>query len=425
MSVTWPLIDVEDPPLGIDSNQVVSAIEQARRDLLFTFAEGVPLSVLGQNVGIPRPPQLPDDDAMMRRLIRLLAHQPKVINFAVYHLLSAIMGSQSEIIANSLRPWRIYEVNANEIIIELPLDLIGTSNENASYLHGPYGYGAVVSGPSNTFTTPGDLSVASATTLVGKNLRFNTAVGVWTDYTVNSSTYSAITGLSTVVVSAATVPAGGGYFYIEIPGDLTSSYRGDYLASGGFVTSFVSAGGPPTSTLDVRGDITQHVDTDDAVSVYNGTTVVSTTIVTISAYVSTTNTTQVTIGLIAYTGTSTSVGVGTLTDATQSFVVNELTGGTLKDSAGLYYPILSNTATVITVTGNPTAGAYRAYTATTVSGGLVNALFLRELEEADTLTTPPHNDRVYLTGLGLFEVFQYYFDLLVRAAGIVVRVELI
>jgi len=359
MSVTWPLIDVENPPLGIVSDNVVSAIEQARRDLLLAYSEGVPLSVLGQNAGISRPPQLPDDDVMFRKIIRLLSWQPKTINFTVYALLSAILGSQSEIIADSKRPWRVYEVNANEIIIELPLVLIGTSNTNASYLHGAYGYGSVVAGgPFNTFTTPGDLSEASATTLVGKNLRFNTAVGVWTDYTVNSSTYSAITGLSTVVVSAATLPAGGGYFYVEIPGDLTSSYRGDYLAPGNLVLTFNSAAGPPTSTLTLTGDATQHLDVSTAVSVYNGTTVVATTIATVSAYAPSTNTTTVTI-------------------------------------------------------------------ATTVAGGLVNALFLHELEQADTATTPPHDDRVYLTGLGLFEIFQYYFDLLVRAAGIVVRVELI
>lgn len=358
MSVTWPLIDVSDPPLGIQSDQVVSAIDQARRDLTLAYSEGIPLSVIGQNSGVPRPPQLPDDDAMMRRLIRLLAYQPKTINFAVYNLLAAILGSQSELIADGKRPWRVYEVNANEIIIELPLALVGTSNENASYLHGPYGYGSVAAGPSNTFTTPGDLSVASGTTLVGKNLRFNTAVGVWTDYTVNTFSYSSITGLSTVQVSAATLPAGGGYFYIEVPGDEVSSYRGDYLASGGIQTVFSTAGGPPTSTLVLRGDPTQHIDTNDAVQVYNGTTIVDTTIATISAYDPATNTTQITI-------------------------------------------------------------------AATVSGGLVNAFFRRQMEEADTATTPPHDDRVYLTGLGLFEIFQYYFDLLVRAAGIVVRVEMI
>jgi hypothetical protein len=67
--------------------------------------------------------------------------------------------------------------------------------------------------------------------------------------------------------------------------------------------------------------------------------------------------------LIAYTGSSSGVGAGTLTDASKTFVVNELTGGVLKDSTGALFPISSNTATIISVTGNPTAGTYVVYAA--------------------------------------------------------------
>lgn len=63
----------------------------------------------------------------------------------------------------------------------------------------------------------------------------------------------------------------------------------------------------------------------------------------------------------AFLGISTAVGAGSLTDAAQAFVVNSLSGGVLRDSAGSTFPIVSNTATVITVTGNPAAGAYTVY----------------------------------------------------------------
>ena len=49
--------------------------------------------------------------------------------------------------------------------------------------------------------------------------------------------YDSVNDVSTITVSASTLPDGGGYFYVEVPGDNTSSYRGDYLASSGFTTS--------------------------------------------------------------------------------------------------------------------------------------------------------------------------------------------
>jgi len=69
-----------------------------------------------------------------------------------------------------------------------------------------------------------------------------------------------------------------------------------------------------------------------------------------------------TTGLVAYSGTSTSIGAGTLTDTAQAFVVSELIGGLLVDSASARFPITANTATQVTTTaGNPAAGAYTIY----------------------------------------------------------------
>jgi len=44
-------------------------------------------------------------------------------------------------------------------------------------------------------------------------------------------------------------------------------------------------------------------------------------------------------------------------------------------------------------------------------------------ERSDTSTTPPHQDRVYLSGDGALEVFKFYMLRIVRASGIVVRYE--
>ena len=324
--------------------------------MLVESAEGDFLSIIGNNFGVPRPPQVITDD-MYRELVQLLAWLPKTVLSTTYWLMDRVLGTQAALVTAGQRPWKIYEVNANEIIIELPLDIITATNENASYLHGPSGYAYVPAGPSNTFTTPGDLSVASATTLVGKTIMVNTAVGTWTEYTVNVFSYSSGTGLSTVQVSAATLPTGGGLFYFLIPGDNVSSYRGDYLASGGIQAPFSTAAGPPTTTLLVVGDVTQHIAVGDTITGSTTTTPITTTVSSLT-YVPTTNVTTMVVG-----------------------------------------------------------AAFPA--------ALVGQTLTRVLEQADTSTTTTHDDRVYLTGFGLYEVVQFYLDFLVRASGIVVRLVLI
>jgi hypothetical protein len=354
---TWPWIGPVHPAFGVTIEKDHSAIQRARFSMLVSTAEAEFLSILGQNVGVPRPPVDGSDDELMRRLLQVLSWQPKTILFTLYALMTAVFGSQESYAVDDRRPWRIYEFT-NEIVIELPFALIGTSNENASFLHGFSGYGFVTGGPSNTFTAKGNAPEASATTLVGKNLRFNTAPNTWTDYTIATVSYNAGTDVTTFTASAATLPDGGGYFYIEIPGDNASSYRGDYLASSGFVTSYSTAAGPPTSSLKLLGDVTQHLTALDTVTLNNGTAIITTTVATLSAYDPSTNTTPLTI-------------------------------------------------------------------AVTVPGGLAGETIAREIDVSDTSTTPDHDDRVYLTGQGLYEVVSFYLDLLVRAAGIVVRLELI
>jgi hypothetical protein len=81
---------------------------------------------------------------------------------------------------------------------------------------------------------------------------------------------------------------------------------------------------------------------------------------------------------------------------------------------------------VSSLTYDPTTNVTAVVVTTTdVPGGQVRQAFVAAQEVADTPTTPPHSDRVYLTGTGLYQVVQFYLDLLVRAAGIVVRLEIV
>lgn len=353
MPFVWPVIP---QPLVPPTGEFASAVRRARLSMLVDSADGNFLSIIGNSFGVPRPPQVVGDE-MYRQLVQLLSWLPKTILSTTYKLCEIILGTQASIVLTGNRPWKLYEVNANEFIIELSLGLISASNENASYLHGPSGYGFVPSGPVDTFTTPGNLQVASATTFVGMTLMFNTGPGVWTEYTVVSFAYSLITNTSTVQVSAATLPGGGGGFYILVPGDEVSSYRGDHLASGGIIAPFSTAVGPPTTTLLVTGDLTLDVTAGDPVQ-----------------------------------GSTTTIPI-----VTSVF--------------SLSYSVATNITTVVVLDAFP--------------GGLVGQTFKREQLAADTPTTPSHADLVYLTGLGLYEVVQYYLDFLVRASGIVVRTVLI
>lgn len=333
----------------------MSMIQQVRRALLVAYAKGQYLDAVGNNRGVPRPDNT-DDDELYRRLVQALAWLPKSLPVSYYSLMAAVFGSQAQARLQVGRAWKIYEVNANEVIIELPVGLTAGSLESSTYTHGASGYAMVSSGPSNTFTASFDLSLSSATTLVGKSIHVETAPGTWTSYTI--STYAFSAGVATVVVSASTLPAGGGRFYLEVPGDGASSYRGDYLASGGFQSLYSTAAGPTTNTILVVGNATRSAVAGMTVSIgVSGT--VSTRVVSSSSYSGATNVTSVVL------------------------------------------------------------------TTTDVPGGQSGQLYLQKQEVADTATTPPHGDRVYLTGTGLYQVVEFYLDLLVRATGIKVRLEIV
>ncbi len=334
-----------------------SVIRQVRQALLVSGAGGAYLDAVGNNRNVPRPPGTTDDE-LYRRVAKALMWLPKGLLLSWYSLLSAVFGTQEQVRAQLGRPWRVYEVNPNEVIIELPAALISGGLESSTYLHGASGFARVPSGPSNTFTTDFDLQLSSAVTVVGLAIHVETAPGTWTDYTVTSYSFNAGTSTATVQVSASTLPTGGGRFYLEVPGDGVDSYRGDYVATGGVQTTYSTAAGPATNTLLVVGDVTRDV-LHGMTATISISGVFSTRVINTTSYSSTTNVTTVVI------------------------------------------------------------------TTTDVPGGQVSQPFVLSQEVADTVITPPHNDRIYLTGTGLYQVVQFYLDLLVRTAGISARLAVI
>lgn len=257
----------------------LSAIRTARAMLFLGTAVEEYLTKAGQNYGVVRPKPAPgyEHDDLYRRFAMLLAWQPKTIIFTVYKMLEIIFGTQAAIEASGARPWRVYEVNANEIIIEIPRVLISATNDNASYLHGVTGIGRT--DPTNViskFYVDQDITKELPSVVLGLPFQVE-ALPTWRNYVAQAAAFAA--GVTEITLNA-TIPAGllGVRFIFSIPGDDSVRHRGDYLAA----------------------------------------------------------------------------------DATH---------------------------------------------------------------QADTPTTPPHRDRVYLSGDGRLEVFKFYMDLLVRAAGIVVRYE--
>ena len=338
------------------TDATASQIQLLRQAMLVNYSLGQQLDAVGNNRGVPRPEDTDNDD-LYRGVIKALAWLPKHVLLSYYALLGAVFGTQEVVKAAYGRPWKIYEVNPNEVIIELPYALVSGNTEVSAYLHGASGTARVTSGPTNTFTVDHDISLASATSIVGFAILVNTAVNVWTTYTIVSYSFSAGTG--TVVVSASTLPTGGGKFYLVVPGDNIVSYRGKYVATGGFVSTYITKGFGNTGTLYVTGDASSDAIPGMTVSLQIGSAF-SNRVVSTSTYSNTTNQTTV----------------------------------------------------VLTTTDVPS------------NGGVPDSFIVLQ-ELADQATTPPHNDRIYLTGTALYQVVQFYLDLLVRAAGIVVRLELV
>lgn len=355
--ITWPLYLA---PATIPLTSQYSAVEQTRRDFLLRTATGADLTTIGQNYGVPRP-WLVSSDAIYARCVQVLAWQPKMILFTTEALLTAVFGSQTEIVAAGGRAWQVYEVRANEIIVEVPSALLNITQENASYYHGWNGYALNASGlSSDTFTTEGDVRTSSAVSLVGKSLYLYVG-GVWSAYTISAISYSKATNTTTIQINTSAVPVGGAFFHV-LPSS-ADSFSGDYVAPSGFVdVFFTQAGVGTTTTINVWGDRAGELYDDGALRlIYNGQ-IYATTIQNPPVY----------------------------------------TPPAVPPSLGDYTAVVINTP---------------------VPMGLTNGLVLRAIERADVATAVIHDDRLYFTDRGLYAIFDYYYTSLVKASGVLLRFE--
>ncbi len=118
------------------------------------------------------------------------------------------------------------------------------------------------------------------------------------------------------------------------------------------------------------------------------------------------------------TSATTAVGVGTATDGGAAWTVNQWAGYYFNDSAGHKYPILSNTATVLTLDttglpGTPTAGAYTI----TNDDALTTGKSLASLSEHSIMKPAKWLVEVKVGGTGSVKVQLWGRDFQLNATG--------
>lgn len=117
------------------ANQGDSAVVIAHDAMFPDTAVEADLDRLGSRFLISRPLQLGQDEERYRKLIQLLAFQPKQVNRIVWQLLGILFGTPEELAAESQRAWQVYEVIPNEIIVEIPYALTASGPDSATYFH--------------------------------------------------------------------------------------------------------------------------------------------------------------------------------------------------------------------------------------------------------------------------------------------------
>lgn len=123
-------------PLAVvaDFSRTFSAVDRTRRAFLLEYATGTDLDVIGQNLGVPRPPELSDDETY-RALIKSTAYSPRGTIHALELALTALLGAGNFEIFEDLtlgsinHPARVYFRRTD----------LGGSEQNAgkAFLEGP------------------------------------------------------------------------------------------------------------------------------------------------------------------------------------------------------------------------------------------------------------------------------------------------
>lgn len=226
-------------PIGVGSNCDDAALTAARNAMFLDKAVGPDLDRLGSMFLIPRPSAISNNDDVYRRLIELLAFQPKGVLKIIYDLLGVLFGTQAQLVALGHRPWKVYEVVVNEIIVEIPLDLVVASNADATYLHGlGADHTGYTGGANNLFKVDGDDFTRAASSFVGLTLTVEIG-GVLTNFTISSLTWNGTTNTFTVTPTTLPTNTNGLSWRVLIPSSV--SFVGDY---------FTASVGTPESTVD-------------------------------------------------------------------------------------------------------------------------------------------------------------------------------
>lgn len=77
---------------GIEDDQIVTQIANAKKSIFVATAEGRYLDFLGSNVGVPRTPELSIDDDDYRKLIPVMSFKPKQVRQTIIDLLDVFWG---------------------------------------------------------------------------------------------------------------------------------------------------------------------------------------------------------------------------------------------------------------------------------------------------------------------------------------------
>lgn len=110
----------------------VSALQQLLDDIFIDTAAGTALTVIGQNMAIPRPKVDKGDDTAFRQLIPLLAWGPKGTLSLLHRVCTVLLGDRAQ-----GAQWDIYEVNPGEVIVEATVSAAAGALPlaDATYLH--------------------------------------------------------------------------------------------------------------------------------------------------------------------------------------------------------------------------------------------------------------------------------------------------
>ena len=245
----WILGSAPKPLSAFSGVETLSAVHRARLSMFLDSAENLYLNRLGGNAGIPRHPLAANNDDLYRNLIAVLAWQPKTVLQTFYAVASAVFGTQALLVSAQRRPWRVFEVNPNEIIFELPLSFTASSNETSTYLHGFAG--AVLPASDVThIVTAGDATKVAASLVTLNAYVLDTGSLPYVAHGILSASYDSPSDTTTITLSSAlsSSSAIGTTFFIDVPGDEVSSYRGDYFA----LNALQVADTPTTPTHDDR-----------------------------------------------------------------------------------------------------------------------------------------------------------------------------